>query len=153
MRLTLGLALACGADLSLHGQPACARRQGFERNVYSVTGWVRRVGSQEGGDWQVELKKTRREALDSCVVVQKPRGKDDSTFERARAKFERLLGSNVKSSGYTDPAEAMRTKFMVPAFFDGEQRRKAPNRHRGNPHGRCDLSLWEIHPVYWVLKP
>ena len=44
-------------------------------------------------------------------------------------------------------------KFIGPAFFDGEHRRKAPNRNRGNRHGRCDLSLREIHPVYSVLRP
>ena len=149
MRLTLLVAFVCGPSGSLHCQTACAaehyrwtektsvalatkaatrttvrqmlawdtlavdgkkayqcgKRRGLERNVYSVTGWVRRVGSQ------------------------------------------------VKSSGYTDLLEPMRMKFIGLAFFDEEHRRKAPNRLRGNRHGPCDLTVWETHPVKAVLRP
>ena len=84
--------------LAVDGKKAyqCAKRRGLERNVYSVTGWVRRVGAQDDGDWHIELTQTRRGALDSCIVVEIPPGDDDPTFDEARASFERLLGSQVK---------------------------------------------------------
>jgi len=131
-----------------------AKPLGLEPNVYSVTGWVSQVGgSKDGGDGHIELTQTRLGALDPCIVVEMPPGEDDSTFEKARGDSERLLGSQVKSSGYTDLLEPMRMKFIGLAFFDEEHRRKAPNRLRGNRHGPCDLTVWETHPVKAVLRP
>ena len=149
MRLTLLLALLCGAGRSLRGQLACADehyRWTEKTSVALATKAAKLATVRQMLAWDTL-------AVDGKKAYQcgKRRGLERNVY--SVTGWVRRVGSQVKSSGYTDPVEPMRMKFIRLAFFDGEHRRKAPNRHRGNRHGRCDLGLWEIHPVYWVLGP
>lgn len=131
----------------------CAARAGREHTMYSVTGWVRRVKTQSDGDWHIEITETRAARADSCVVVEIPAPEHNTSFAQARRDFVRLAGIAVNPDGETRFSVPVRMRFVGPAFFDGEHRRKAPNRATGFNHGRCNTSLWELHPVVWVRRP
>ena len=130
----------------------CANREKPESTVYAVTGWVRRVRNEEDGDWHIEITSTKTSPVTSCVVVEIPPASDNLIFAQARQRLEDLLNHTMGTGDY-DPASPVRVKFVGPAFFDGEHRKAAPHRDQGTAHGRCNKTVWELHPVYWVLKP
>lgn len=89
------------------------------------------------------------------MVVEIPDPQYAAQYAVARAALDSLLAcSQVSSSGDVTPP--VRLRFVGAALFDGEHRGGATHRDRTDgAHGRCnssDRALWEMHPVYWVLK-
>jgi hypothetical protein len=130
----------------------CKDREKPESTVYSVTGWVRRVRNETDGDWHVEMTQTKSTPDSLCVVVEIPPAADSPMFAAARTALEGLLDTPL-TKAVNDFPKPVQVKMVGAAFYDGEHRRGSPNRSLGTAHGRCNQTLWELHPVYWVLKP
>jgi hypothetical protein len=140
-------------------QYKCATRAGNELKDYTITAYVRRVRSEAAtnsnpdgdGDWHIELTDTKGEPIAGCMVVEIAPAKSSPFFKQARLDLMSALGlSDLPKSGEYDPKDPVQVTFTGPAFFDGEHRKKAPNRTKGTQHGRCNETLWELHPVYHV---
>lgn len=141
----------------LTSRDRCAKRDGRELALYSLSGWVRRVEKiKDDGDWHIELTDRRDSPTDSCIVVEIPPAKLSARYAQARADLDALLGTKkaVKNFSLADP---VRVRITGAAFYDGQHRRGTPERNRiDGRHGRCNSSaraLWEIHPVYRVERP
>ena len=158
-RAFISTILKSWSPLVLTGQAQykCAPRSGRELEVYSVTGWVRSLKTDEGdGDWHIEFTPARDSPRDSCIVVEIPPTLADGLYGLARADLDQLLaGATRAPSG--ELSQPVRLRLIGPAFFDGEHRGAAGRRDQTDgSHGHCNLSvraLWEIHPVYWVRQP
>lgn len=133
----------------------CAERVGAERQLYSITGWLRLADtSKDDGDWHLELTEGRKDAVDECIVVEIPAPRWGAPFTLARASLDSVLkSSRRRRDGRVTPP--VRVRVVGPAFFDAEHLR-GTTHPRAHAHGRCDgspLSLWEIHPVYRIELP
>jgi len=142
-------------------QYKCATRKGNELKDYKLTAYVRRVRNEAAttsnpdgdGDWHIELTDTKSEPIAGCMIAEIPPAVISPLFKQARADLLRALGrSDLPNGGEYDPKDPVQVTFTGAAFFDGEHRKKAPNRTRGTQHGRCNNTLWELHPVYHVAK-
>src|SRR5579872_1394317 len=140
----------------------CAIRAGRELKNYRLTAFVRRVRSEGAtktnpdgdGDWHIELTDAPDEAITGCMVAEIPPERNGTLFKQARADLLGALGhAALPAGGEYNPNPPVQVTLVGLAFFDGEHRRAAPDRTKGTQHGRCNLTLWEIHPIYRVMKP
>jgi hypothetical protein len=148
------------APRSITSKDKCAQRTGRERNVYSVTGWVRRIKLHEKDqDWHIELTENEDDTpvKASCIIVEIPDPSYGSVYAQARADLAVLVDTlSLKNNGDLD--QAVHVRFTGAALFDGYHQTRPAN---GGPphassHGRCNSSvraLWELHPVYRVEAP
>src|SRR5713101_7867968 len=63
------------APRTITAKDKCAKRIGRERNLYSVTGWVRRIKLHEKDqDWHIELTENEDDTpvKASCIIVEIP---------------------------------------------------------------------------------
>jgi hypothetical protein len=141
-------------DFTGQAQYRCADRIGREQRTYSITGWVRRVKTDEDdGDWHVELTARQDSPTDSCIVLEIPPEEYGGNFALARQTLRAL----VSWDSHGDLSPPVRLRFIGAAFFDGEHRGGTTRRDQtDSSHGRCNSSaraLWELHPVYFVRLP
>ncbi len=135
----------------------CAPRSDRERNVYSVSGWIRRIETaKDDGDWHIELTHGPTSPVDSCIVVEIPLPALGASYRRSRSQLRTLLvGRRLDKQGDLDTPLPVR--IVGAAFYDGQHRRTTRKRDQTDRgHGRCNSSvraLWELHPVYAVLRP
>jgi hypothetical protein len=135
----------------------CAPRAGREREVFEVSGWIRRIEkSKDDGDWHIEVTAGAASPTDSCVVAEIPMGTLGAVYARARMQLEALLaGHRLDKDG--DLRAPLAVRIRGAAFFDGQHRRTTRKRDTTDGgHGRCNSSLralWELHPVYAVSPP
>jgi hypothetical protein len=136
------------------GQYKCAARVARELCTYSITGWVRRVKTNESdGDWHIEVTARQDSPTDSCLVLEIPPEEYSGNYTLARQALQSL--ASWDSNGDVSPPVQLR--FIGAAFFDGEHRGGPTRRDQTDrSHGRCNSSaraLWELHPVYFVKLP
>jgi len=135
----------------------CAPRSDRERNVYVVRGWIRRIEmTKDDGDWHIELTAGQTSPTDSCIVVEIPLPALGSRYGRSRMQLSELLrGRRLDKQG--DLVAPLEVRIVGAAFYDGQHRRTTRKRDvTDGGHGRCNSSLralWELHPVYAVLRP
>lgn len=135
----------------------CAIRADRELDVYSITGWVRRIKKHEtDGDWHIGLTARKSGDVKQCLIVEIPPAEEHELFDEARQALEGFIPeSAIDSRG--DVADPVKLNFVGPAFFDGEHRDGRNRRDKTDgAHGRCNASaraLWEIHPVLFVVEP
>ena len=138
----------------------CAPRLGREKELYRVTGWVRRIKLRESDeDWHIELTENEDDMPVSaaCVIVEIPAPSFGAIYAQARAQLAGFVDTlALKSNGDLD--QPVELRFTGAAFFDGYH--QGASAGGGPPHasghGRCNSSvraLWEIHPVYKVEVP
>ena len=149
------------APLDLYRPPVntadCTPRTDRENTVYAVTGWARawRVEKAPSGDldWHIELTQTTKTKPTKCIVVEIPDPKYGNVFAQARQDFlDLIMHSTVKNKRIVPP---VRVTAIGPAFFDAEHRGAKGTAKPPHGHGHCNSSssaLWEIHPVYKVVK-
>ena len=131
----------------------CARRIGRERNLYSVTGWVRRIKLHE----KDQENEDDTPVMASCIIVEIPDPSYGDVFAQARAQLAGLVDTlSLKSNGDLD--QAVQVRFTGAALFDGYHQTRPANggAPHASSHGRCNSSvraLWELHPVYRVEAP
>lgn len=142
---------------TLGRRDGCAPRAGREREVFELSGWVRRIEKvKDDGDWHIEITAGPTSPTDSCIVAEIPLSSLGAVFGRARAQLDALLaGRRLDKDGDLKPPLAVRIRGAP--FFDGQHRRTTRKRDETDGgHGRCNSSLralWEIHPVYAVSAP
>jgi hypothetical protein len=148
-------------DIGAHD--ADAPRQGRERQVYRLVGWIRRAKQNDDGDVHLSLTATPDTSEDACVVAEIPAERYGAVFRGARAALLPILqGTRIKKSGRLTPPVAV--VLTGAAFFDGkhlERHKQGYGKHatrvqEAQGHGDCNASvsaLWEIHPVYRVQQP
>jgi hypothetical protein len=135
----------------------CAARSERERTVYVVRGWIRRIETaKDDGDWHIELTADPTSSPDSCIVAEIPLPALGSPYRRARTHLTELLrGRRRDKQGDLDAP--LEVRIIGAAFYDGQHRRTTRKRDgTDGGHGRCNSSvraLWELHPVYAVLRP
>ena len=135
----------------------CAPRSDRERNVYVVTGWIRRIETEkDDGDWHIELTPDLASPVDSCIVVEIPLPALGASYRRSRSQLRVLLAERrLDKQGDLDAP--LQVRILGAAFYDGQHRRTTRKRDQTDGgHGRCNSSvraLWELHPVYAVLRP
>ena len=148
------------APRTITAKDKCAKRIGRERNLYSVTGWVRRIKLHEKDqDWHIELTENEDDTpvKASCIIVEIPDPALGDFYSQARTQLAGLVDTlSLKSNGDLD--QAVQVRFTGAALFDGYHQTRPANGgapHASN-HGRCNSStraLWELHPVYRVEAP
>lgn len=142
---------------ALGNRDGCAPRAGREREVFEVSGWIRRIEKvKDDGDWHIEVTAGPTSPTDSCIVAEIPLGSLGAVFGRARTQLDALLaGRRLDKDG--DLREPLAVRIRGAPFFDGQHRRTTRKRDgTDGGHGRCNSSLralWEIHPVYAVSAP
>jgi len=135
----------------------CAKRIGREKNVYSVTAYVRRIKLRESdGDWHIEITEEESTPVPaSCVIVEIPAPANGSRYGQARDQLAALVDTtHLGSSG--DLNTPVQVTFTGAAFFDGYHQKTTQGVKRASQHGRCNSSvreLWELHPIYDVTQP
>ena len=147
------------APRSITAKDKCAKRAGRERNLYTVTGWVRRVRIHEPDrDWHIELTENEDDTpvKASCIIVEIPAPTYGDVYTQARAQLAGFVDTlSLKSNGDLD--QAVQVRFTGAALFDGfHQSRPGGGPPHASMHGRCNSSvsaLWELHPVYRVEAP
>lgn len=145
------------ATPTLGKRDGCTPRAGREREVFEVSGWIRRIEKvKDDGDWHIEVTATATSATDSCIVAEIPLGTLGAVFGRARAQLDaQLAGRRLDKDGDLKPPLAVRIRGAP--FFDGQHRRTTRKHDTTDGgHGRCNSSLralWELHPVYEVSAP
>lgn len=149
--------LAGWAPPSLGRNDRCAPRAGRELGVFVVRGWIRRIETaKDDGDWHIELTAGRASPVDSCIVAEIPMSGLGATYREARAQLTGLLAGRRRDK-QGDLSAPLEVRIVGAAFFDGQHRRTTRKQDRTDGgHGRCNTSLsalWEIHPVYAVLRP
>jgi hypothetical protein len=152
--------LTAWAPRQITGKDRCARRIGREKKVYVVTGWVRRIKTQEAdSDWHVEITE-EEDAIPvsaTCMIVEIPHPMFGDIYRDARAQLVALVDTtSLGKRG--DLSQAVQVRFTGVAFFDGvhQSRPRGGGPPRARSHGRCNSSvraLWELHPVYKVEAP
>jgi len=146
------------APRSLTKLDKCAARMGRELQVYSVTGWIRRIRLHElDGDWHIELTEEETSPVTSCIVVEIPAPSYGVLYGQARADLKTLVDTTALSTR-GDLALPVQVLVTGAAFFDGYHQKKPAGggAARASQHGRCNSSvraLWEIHPIYKVQAP
>jgi hypothetical protein len=156
VRADVTTALTQWALLAFTGQAQykCADRVARELRTYSISGWVRRVKTDESdGDWHIEVTARQNSPTDSCLVLEIPPVEYSGNYALARQALQSL--ASWDSNG--DVSQPVRLRFIGAAFFDGEHRGGPTRRDQTDgSHGRCNSSaraLWELHPVYFVRLP
>ena len=135
----------------------CAKRIGHEKNVYSVTAYVRRIKLRESdGDWHIEITEEESTPVPaSCVIVEIPAPANGSRYGQARDQLAGLVDtSHLAANG--DLNAPVQVTFTGAAFFDGYHQKKTATGKHASQHGRCNSSLsalWELHPIYDVKQP
>ena len=135
----------------------CAPRAGRERNVYTVTAWVRRVKLHElDGDAHLEITEEEHAPVAaSCIIAEIPAPTYGAIFGQARDQFARLVDT-TRLTTRGDLSTPVRVSVTAAAFFDGYHQKQTAAGARASGHGRCNSSiqaLWELHPVYAVSAP
>lgn len=135
----------------------CASRAGREREVFVVHGWIRRIETaKDDGDWHIELTAGPTSPVDSCIVAEIPLSRLGGVYRRARAQLTELLAGRRRDK-QGDLDAPLEVRIVGAPFFDGQHRRTTRKQDRTDrSHGRCNSSLralWELHPVYAVLRP
>lgn len=78
--------------LALGKRDDCAPRAGREREVFEVSGWIRRMEKvKDDGDWHIEVTAGPTSPTDSCIVAEIPVGELGAVFGRARTQLDALL--------------------------------------------------------------
>ena len=148
------------APRTITAKDKCANRIGRERNLYSVTGWVRRIKLREKDqDWHIELTENEDDTpvKASCIIVEIPDPAFGDVYGQARAQLAGLVDTlSLKTNGDLD--QAVQVRFTGAALFDGYHQTRPANggAPHASSHGRCNSSvraLWELHPVYRVDAP
>lgn len=135
----------------------CAKRIGREGNVFSVTGYVRRIKLHEvDGDWHVEITEEESTPVPaSCVIVEIPAPSYGTIYGQVRDQLAALVDTtHLATNG--DLNTPVQVTFTGTAFFDGYHQKKTTTGSRASQHGRCNSSvraLWELHPIYEVKPP
>jgi hypothetical protein len=135
----------------------CAKRIGRERNVFSVTAYVRRIRLHEAdGDWHVEITEEESTPVPaSCVIVEIPAPEYGAIYGHSRDQLAALVDTtHLTTNG--DLNAPVQVTFTGAAFFDGYHQKKTGAGSRASQHGRCNSSvraLWELHPIYEVKLP
>ena len=143
---------------ALTAKDQCAARAGRELQLFTVSGYVRRIRLHEqDGDWHVEVTEEEASPVPaSCIVVEIPAAAYSPLYATARDQLAALVDT-TRLGPAGDVATPVLVTFTGAAFFDGyHQRRGANGAVRASQHGRCNSSvraLWELHPVYKVETP
>lgn len=142
---------------TISAKDKCASRVGRERNVYTVTAWVRRIKLHESdGDWHIEITEEEDTPVpSSCIIVEIPAPSNGTVYQQARDQLAALVDTTQLGKG-GDLGTPVQVSFTGAALFDGYHQKKTATGARASQHGRCNSSvraLWELHPVYKVSAP
>ncbi|SRR6266550_2205452 len=152
--------LGSWAPRSITQADKCAKRVGREKNVYAVTGWVRRIKKHETDfDWHIELTENEDDTpvKAACIVVEIPSPNEGAIYGQARSELAGFVDTTgLGQTGDVNPP--VQVTFIGAAFFDGYHQKKGVNGGppKASQHGRCNSSvraLWELHPVYRLEAP
>ncbi len=142
------------APRTITAKDKCSSRAGQEKNVYTVTAWVRRIKLHESdGDWHIEITEEESTPVpSSCIIVEIPAPSNSTVYQQARDQLAALVDTTRLGTGggLGTPVQAT---FTGAALFDGYHQKKTATGTRASQHGRCNSSvraLWELHPVYKV---
>jgi hypothetical protein len=145
------------APRTITAKDKCAKRIGREKNVYSVTAYVRRIKLRESdGDWHIEITEEESTPVPaSCVIVEIPAPTNGRGYGQARDQLAGLVDTtHLGSNG--DLNAPVQVTFTGAAFFDGYHQKTTQGVKHASQHGRCNSSvraLWELHPIYAVTPP
>lgn len=142
---------------TITGKDKCASRIGRERQVFSVTAYVRRIKLHEtDGDWHIEItEEESTPAPASCIIVEIPAPAFGNIYKQARDQLTGLVDTTHLGSG-GDLNTPVQVTFTGAAFFDGYHQKQTSTGKHASQHGRCNSSvhaLWELHPIYDVTAP